>query len=109
MPSRLSVAMQEVPAIPVHPGEILGERLAALGVSGAALSRAIDVPQSRVAEILAGRRAITADTALRLGLFFGTSARYWLNLQAAYDLAITARRDGERLAATVRPGPNGGD
>ncbi len=85
---------------PIHPGEILADELAEIGVSVAALSRDLDVPQSRMAEIVAGKRSITADTALRLAAYFGTSARLWINLQATYDLKIAEARDG---AAVVRP------
>ncbi|HYE49724.1 MAG TPA: HigA family addiction module antitoxin [Azospirillaceae bacterium] len=88
---------------PIHPGEILAEELETIGVSVAALARAIDVPQSRMAEIVRGKRAVSADTALRLGRYFGQSPRFWLNLQAAYDLAVTEAADGARIAASVRP------
>ncbi|MEJ0012071.1 MAG: HigA family addiction module antitoxin [Bauldia sp.] len=72
---------------PIPPGEILLEEfLKPLAVSQNRLARDIDIPVSRVAEIVKGRRAITADTALRLGEYFGTSAEFWLNLQAGYDL-----------------------
>ena len=74
---------------PIHPGEILMlEFLEPMGVSQNRLARDIDVPVSRIAGIIKGERAITADTALRLGAFFGVSARMWLNLQTAYDLEI---------------------
>jgi len=88
---------------PLHPGEVLMEELGEIGISVAALSRALDVPQSRMAEIVAAKRSVTADTALRLAAYFGTSARLWLNLQAAYDLATTQAREGEHIAAVVRP------
>lgn len=101
--SKSSITIEAVRLPPIHPGEILAEELAAAGVSVAALSRAIDVPQSRMAEIVAGRRAVTADTALRLARYFGNSARFWLNLQSAYDLALTEAESGARIAAAVRP------
>ena len=72
---------------PIHPGELLLlEFLEPMGVSQNRLARDIDVPVSRIAGIIKGERAITADTALRLGAFFGVSPRMWLNLQTAYDL-----------------------
>lgn len=88
---------------PVHPGEILADELKAIEVSVTALARALDVPQSRMAEIIKGERGITADTALRLGAYFGTSPRFWLNLQVSYDLAVAQERDGARIVAAVRP------
>jgi addiction module HigA family antidote len=88
---------------PIHPGEILAEELAVLGVSANALARALDVPPNRVTEILNGKRAVTADTALRLARYFGTSAKFWLNLQQSYDLAIAERDHGAVIAKTVRP------
>jgi addiction module HigA family antidote len=72
---------------PVHPGEILLEEfLAPLGVSQYQRAKAVDVPARRINEIVHGQRRITADTALRLSRYFGTSERFWLNLQARYDL-----------------------
>lgn len=71
----------------IHPGEILREEfLSPLGISAYRLSRELFIPQSRISEILKGRRRITADTALRLSAFFGNSAKFWLNLQQDYDL-----------------------
>lgn len=103
MTSKSSITIDAVVLPPMHPGEFLAEELAEIGVSVAALARALDVPQSRMAEIVAGKRAVTADTALRLAAYFGTSARLWLNLQAAYDLAATEAREGKHIAAVVRP------
>ena len=71
---------------PIHPGETLREDLDALGMSAAELARRIDVPADRIARILDGQRAITSDTALRLGRYFGTSGEFWLNLQKLYEL-----------------------
>jgi len=73
---------------PIHPGEHLAEELDGLGLSAAALARQIDVPVNRVTGILNGQRAITADTELRLGHWFGTSAEFWLNLQKLYELRL---------------------
>ena len=84
-------------AIAQHPGMILSDELAELGVSMAELARAIDVPPGRISEIVAGKRAITGDTALRLGHWFGTSAQFWLNLQVHYDLMLAAQAIGPAL------------
>lgn len=73
---------------PIHPGEILADELAELNVSAAELAREIQVPPNRVSQILAGKRAITAETALRLGKWFGTGPHIWLNLQHTYDLDL---------------------
>ncbi len=101
--SKSSITIETVILPPIHPGEILADELATLGVSVSAAARALDVPQSRMAEIVAGRRAVTADTALRLAAYFGTSARLWLNLQAAFDLAKAQASDGKKIASVVRP------
>ena len=88
---------------PVHPGEILLEDfLKPLGLSQYALAKGLNVPPRRINEIVLGKRAVTADTALRLGRFFGTSPRFWLNLQAAYDLDVEHDRLAGRLEKEVR-------
>lgn len=88
---------------PVHPGEILLEEfLTPLGVSQYRLAKAVDVPARRINEIVHGQRRITADTALRLSRCFGTSERFWLNLQARYDLEIEKDRLGAGLDG-IRP------
>ena len=88
---------------PVHPGEILLEEfLTPLGVSQYRLAKAVDVPARRINEIVHGQRRITADTALRLSRYFGTSERFWLNLQARYDLEIEKDRLGAELDG-IRP------
>ena len=84
---------------PIHPGETLREDLDALGMSAAELARRIEVPVNRITEILNGRRAVTGDTALRLGRFFGTSGEFWLNLQKLYELR---RAESERGAEIGR-------
>ena len=72
-----------------HPGEILAEEyMAPLGLSAKALAQAIDVPGTRISDIVRGRRAISADTAIRLGKYFDVDPRFWLNLQSAYDLSL---------------------
>lgn len=82
---------------PIHPGEILGDELKALGITAAELARQISVPTNRVTGILNGRRAITADTALRLGHWFGTSAEFWLNLQKSYELRLAENEKGAEI------------
>ena len=83
---------------PIHPGETLREDLKELGMSAAELARRIEVPVNRVTEILNGRRAVTGDTALRLGRFFGTSGEFWLNLQKLYELRLAERKNGAEIA-----------
>ena len=83
---------------PVHPGEILSEEfLRPMAISQYRLAKDIAVPPRRINEIVQGQRALTADTALRLAKFFGTSAIFWLNLQARYDLDVQRQRLGKRL------------
>lgn len=83
---------------PVHPGEILLEEfLGPLGVSQYQLAKAVDVPARRINEIVHGQRRISADTALRLARYFGTSERFWINLQARYDLEVEKDRLGADL------------
>ena len=87
---------------PVHPGEILLEDfLKPLGLSQYRLAKSLSVPPRRINEIVLGKRAVTADTALRLARFFGTSDRFWLNLQAAYALDVARDRLAGRLAKEV--------
>ena len=96
---------------PVHPGEILREEfMEPLNITQYRLAKETNVPPRRINEIVQGRRAITADTALRLGKFFGTSEMFWLNLQARYDLDVQKETLGSRLAsvrplAQMRPAP----
>lgn len=82
---------------PIHPGEILADELTELGISAAELARQIKVPANRVSQILSGKRSVTADTALRLGRWFGTGPKIWLNLQQAYDLDVAALEIGSDL------------
>src|ERR1022692_972795 len=86
----------------IHPGEHLAEELKELGMSAAELARRLDVPTNRVTGILNGQRAITGDTALRLGHFFGTSAEFWLNPQSLYELRIAQRKVGKSIRALPR-------
>lgn len=94
----------------VHPGIILKDELDELGVSPAAFARQIDVPANRISQIIAGKRAVTGDTALRFGHWFGMDPQFWLNLQAQYDLAVAEREVGPAIrglptrgATTIHP------
>ena len=78
----------------VHPGEILKEELDESGVSPTEFARQIDVPPNRIGQIIAGKRSVTADTALRFGHWFGVEAQFWLNLQTQFDLTIAEQTSG---------------
>lgn len=95
------MAKEGLPAI--HPGEHLREELDELGMSARAFARALDVPVNRVAQILRGERTVTADTALRLARYFGSSPEFWLNLQKMYELRKAELEVGESIRASVRP------
>jgi addiction module HigA family antidote len=86
----------------IHPGEILKDELVELGLSAAELARQIEVPPNRVSRILSGRRAVTADTALRLARWFGTSAELWMNLQQTYELDLARQRVGAAIGRLPR-------
>ena len=83
----------------VHPGEILRDELAELGVSQSEFARQLNVPPNRISQIIAGKRSITGDTALRFGHWFGVEPQFWLNLQAQFDLAVAERRVGNSVRA----------
>lgn len=87
---------------PVHPGEILSEELAVLGVSPTELARQLKVPANRITNIINGKRSVSADTALRLGHWFGTSAEFWLNLQQAYELRLAEQENGAAIRRLPR-------
>jgi antitoxin HigA-1 len=89
---------------PVHPGEILrDEFLTPMGISVYELAKALNVPRSRTNDIVLGRRAITADTAIRLGRYFGVSPEFWINLQAHYDLDVANRTVKKKIEQEVAP------
>ena len=81
----------------IHPGAILKDELEELGVSATKFARQIEVPPNRVSQIIGGKRAITGDTALRLGHWFGTDPQFWLNLQSQFDLAQADKATGETI------------
>ncbi len=78
----------------VHPGEILKEELAEFGITPTSFARQINVPPNRVSQIIAGKRSISGDTALRFGHWFGVDPQFWMNLQSQFDLAIADQRVG---------------
>jgi antitoxin HigA-1 len=82
---------------PIHPGEILGDELEETGLSAKKLADLIRVPPNRLYQVLAGKRNITADTALRLSKYFGTSADFWMNLQTAYELDLARQEIGKKI------------
>ena len=86
-----------------HPGGLLKMELEARGLSANRLALDIGVPSGRITDILNGRRAISADTAVRLGHYFGNSPQFWINLQTQYDIAVVERDRGREIARQVRP------
>ena len=88
---------------PVHPGEILGEELEELGMSANAMAIALGVPTNRITAILKGRRGITADTALRLSRYLGTTPQLWLNLQKTFELRVAQIESGKDIEDRVQP------
>jgi addiction module HigA family antidote len=82
---------------PIHPGEILGDELEEIGLSAKKLADLIDVPPNRLYQLLAGKRNVTADTALRLSQYFGMSADFWMNLQSAYELDLAREQNGKAI------------
>lgn len=95
------MAKRKLPA--AHPGQHLRSELDTLGLSARALAKLLDIPVNRVTQILNGQRGITADTALRLARYFGTSAEFWMNLQQIYELRLAEQEAGREIAARVRP------
>lgn len=86
-----------------HPGRLLKRELTARGLSANRLSLDLGVPSGRITDILNGRRSISADTALRLGRYFGMNPQFWLDLQGQYDIAVVEHEHGEEIARRVRP------
>src|ERR1700754_2305379 len=106
MPTRLkswTTTKVEHMAPVVHPGRLLKRELAARKLSANRLSLDIGVPSGRITDILNSRRAITADTAVRLGRYFGNGARFWLDLQGQYDIGVVEREKGAEIAKRIRP------
>ena len=88
---------------PVHPGEVLRDELDELGMSANAFAEALDVPANRISAILKGQRGVTADTALRLSRYLGTTPQVWLNLQKAFDLRVAELESGKDIAKRIKP------
>lgn len=86
---------------PIHPGKFLAEELAELGMSAAALAQTLHVPPNRIYQILSGKRALTADTALRLSQWLGTSLDFWMNLQKQHELRLAEQQSGEEIKRIV--------
>jgi addiction module HigA family antidote len=87
---------------PIHPGEILSDELGEIGLSAKKLADVIEVPPNRLYQLLAGKRNVTADTALRLGQYFGMSAEFWMNLQSAYELDLARQQAGKTIQKIPR-------
>src|SRR5271167_4387452 len=87
---------------PIHPGEILSDELEEIGLSAKRLADVIQVPPNRLYQLLAGKRNVTADTALRLGQYFGMSADFWMNLQSAYELDLARQQLGKAIRKIPR-------
>jgi antitoxin HigA-1 len=81
----------------IHPGDVLADELEEIGVSPTELARQLAVPANRISQIIQGKRAITGDTALRLGHWFGMSPQFWLNLQSAYDMRVAEKASGAEI------------
>jgi antitoxin HigA-1 len=104
MRSKSLITTKDEAMIPaVHPGRLLRRELQARALSANRVSLDLGVPSGRITDILNGRRAITADTAVRLGRYFGNSAQFWLDLQSQYDIAIVEKERGPEIARRVRP------
>lgn len=86
---------------PTHPGEILADELRELSMSAAQFARTLHVPTNRITQIILGKRAITADTALRLGRWLGTGPELWMNLQKSYELRLAQRQTGKQIERTI--------
>lgn len=88
---------------PIHPGEVLAGELDELGMTAAELARQLHVPANRLYQLIAGKRAMTADTALRLERWLGVEAAFWLNLQKSYELDLALEKSGEEIKRTIQP------
>jgi antitoxin HigA-1 len=93
-----------MPRTPIHPGEILADELEEIGFSAKKLADVIDVPANRLYQLLAGKRSVTADTALRLSRYFGMSPDFWMNLQSAYELDLARQQLGKAIQRIPKRG-----
>ena len=94
------------PVYPIHPGEVLAGELAELSMTPAELARELHVPSNRLYQLIAGKRAMTADTALRLEQWLGVEAAFWMNLQKSYELDVAAEQIGDEIKRTIRRRPS---
>lgn len=90
------------PVYPIHPGEVLAGELAELDITPAQLAREIHVPSNRLYQLIAGKRAMTADTALRLEQWLGVEAAFWMNLQKSFELDLAAEQIGDEIKSTIK-------
>jgi antitoxin HigA-1 len=95
------------PIYPIHPGEVLAGELEELNMTAAELARELHVPSNRIYQLIAGKRAMTADTALRLEQWLGVEAAFWMNLQKSYELDVAAEQIGDEIKRTIRRRPAG--
>jgi addiction module HigA family antidote len=98
-------APEKRPIYPIHPGTILGDELAELNMSPAELARELHVPANRIYQLLAGKRSMTADTALRLQQWLGVSAAFWMNLQKRYELDLASEQIEDEIKRTIKQRP----
>lgn len=91
-----------MPRTPIHPGEILADELEEIGLTAKKLADVIEVPPNRLYQLLAGKRNVTADTALRLAQYFGMSPDFWMNLQSAYELDLARQQNGKAIQRIPR-------
>lgn len=91
------------PVYPIHPGEVLAGELDELNMTAAELARVLHVPSNRLYQLIAGKRAMTADTALRLEQWLGVEAAFWMNLQKSYELDLASERIGDEIKQTIIP------
>lgn len=92
---------EKLPVYPIHPGTILADELQELNISAAELARQLHVPSNRIYQLISGKRAMTADTALRLEQWLGVEAAFWMNLQNSYELGLVTEKSGEKIKKTV--------
>ena len=97
------------PVYPIHPGEVLAGELEELEMTAAELARSLHVPSNRLYQLIAGKRAMTADTALRLEQWLGVEAAFWMNLQKSYELDLASEQVGEEIKRTITPLRSGSD
>jgi addiction module HigA family antidote len=98
---------EQRPVYPIHPGEVLADELHALNMTAAELARQLHVSSNRLYQLIAGKRAMAADTALRLEQWLGVEAAFWMNLQKSYELDVATERTGDEIKRTIQRRPTG--